>query len=117
VPVPKRRVITTHDAFGYFARAYGVEFLSLRGVNPERDPDAQQMAAIVTLARQEKVRALFVENIGNPMLMRQVAEEAGGVVGDELFPDTLSSREGPAASYDAMMRHNVSALVAGMLEN
>ena len=117
VPVTRRRVITTHDAFGYFARAYGVEFLSVRGVNPTRDPDAREVAALITLARREKIKALFVENLGSTQFMRQIAQETGCMIGGELYPDALSGPEGPAASYEALMRHNVTTLVTGMLKN
>lgn len=117
VPRDKRRVITGHDAFGYFAKAYGVEFLGVRGVNPEHEPSAQEIAALITLVRKQRIKALFFENLGSPALIEQIARDSGGVVGRELYPDALSSSAGPASSYEALMRHNVSALVAGMLGN
>jgi zinc/manganese transport system substrate-binding protein len=60
---------------------------------------------------------LFVENMTNPGLVDQIARESGGVIGPRLYSDALSSPGGPAATYEAMMRHNVTALVAGMLKN
>jgi zinc/manganese transport system substrate-binding protein len=117
VPRDKRRVITNHDAFGYFGRAYDVEFLAVRGINPEHEPSAREMAALITLIRKQKIRALFFENLGSPALVEQIARDSGGVVGRELYPDALSPPAGPASSYEALMRHNVSALVAGMREN
>jgi zinc/manganese transport system substrate-binding protein len=117
VPPDKRRVITGHDAFGYFAHAYGVEFLAVRGMNAEQEPSARDVAALITLVRKQKTRALFFENLGSPVLIEQIARDSGGVVGPALYPDALSPPSGPAATYEAMMRHNVSALVAGMLQN
>lgn len=117
VPRPKRRVIVDHDAFEYFSRAYGVEFLSARGVIPESEPSGRKMAALVTLVRAQQVRAVFLEYLGNAGLIRQIAEESGAVVGPELYTDALSPPDGPAPTYEAMMRHNVTALVAGMLAN
>jgi zinc/manganese transport system substrate-binding protein len=117
VPADKRRVITDHAAFGYFARAYGVEFLNARGFGAENAPAARQMAALITLVRTEKTRALFVETLTDPRLIEQVARDSGGFVGDTLYSDALSPPEGPAATYEALMRHNVGALVAGMEKN
>jgi len=117
VPPGQRRAITDHDAFGYFARAYGVEFLALRGRVPESEPPAKRIAELIAELRAHKVRALFFENMSNPALIEQVARDSGAIVGPELYSDALSAPNGPAATYDAMMRHNVTALVAGMKRN
>ena len=117
VPADRRKVISGHDAFGYFARAYGVQFLSPRGYNTENEPSAHDMAVLIRLVREQKIKALFVENMTNPGLVEQVARDSGGVVGPQLYSDALSKAGGPATTYEAMMRHNVGALVAGMLKN
>jgi zinc/manganese transport system substrate-binding protein len=117
VPAEQRRVITDHDAFAYFARAYGMEFLALRGRVPESEPPAKRIAELIEQLRARKVRALFFENMSNPALIQQIARDAGAVVGAELYSDALSAPGGPAATYEAMMRHNVTALVAGMKRN
>jgi zinc/manganese transport system substrate-binding protein len=117
VPVDRRRVITNHDAFGYFARAYGVEFLAARGIDPERAPTAREFAHLVSQVRRHRVKALFIENFGNRALIDQLAQETDGFVGRPLYTDALSAPAGPAATYEAMMRHNVVALVEGMLHN
>ena len=117
VPAGQRRVITDHDAFAYFARAYGVEFLALRGRVPESEPPAKRIAELITELRAHKVRVLFFENMSNPALIQQIARDAGATVGAELYSDALSAPDGPAATYEAMMRHNVTALVAGMKRN
>ena len=117
VPAEQRRAITDHDAFAYFAKAYGVEFLALRGRVPESEPPAKRIAELIAELRAHKVRALFFENMSNPALIQQIARDAGAIVGPELYSDALSAPGGPAATYEAMMRHNVTALVAGMKQN
>jgi zinc/manganese transport system substrate-binding protein len=113
----QRKVISGHEAFGYFARAYGVQFLAPRGYNTQNEPSARDVAALIREIREKKIKALFVENMTNPGLVEQIARDSGGVVGAKLYSDALSKAGGPAASYEAMMRHNVNALVAGMLKN
>jgi len=117
VPQDKRRVITGHSAFRHFARAYGVQFQSPRGISTDSEPSARDVAALIREVRERKIKALFVENMTNPILIDQIARESGGVVGPPLYSDALSKTGGPAATYEAMMRHNVTALVAGMLKN
>lgn len=113
----KRRVITSHDAFGYFGRAYGIQIIALQGMDHHREPTPREMAAIIKRARDLGIRALFFEHLGNPRLTEQIAHDAGAVVGPALYADALSPPSGPASTYDALMRHNVAALVAGMLSN
>ena len=117
VPPAQRKAITSHDAFHYFASAYGVQLHSPRGYSTESEPSARDVAALIREVREQKVKALFVETMSNPGLVDQIARESGGVVGPRLYSDALSAPGGPAATYEAMMRHNVTALVAGMLKN
>mgnify|MGYP003583970598 FL=1 len=117
VPADKRRAITGHDSFRYFSSAYGVKFQSPRGYNTSSEPSARDVAALIRAAREQRIKALFVENMTNPGLIDQIARESGAVVGPRLYTDALSGPDGPAPTYEKMMRHNVSALVAGMLKN
>lgn len=117
VPADQRKAITGHDSFRYFAKAYGVQFLSPRGYNTSTEPSAKDVAALIRQVREQKIKALFIENMTNPGLVEQIARESGAVVGARLYSDALSKPDGPAATYEAMMRHNVTALVAGMLKN
>ena len=117
VPIEQRKAITGHDSFRYFAEAYGVQFQAPRGYNTNSEPSARDVAALIRLVREQKIKALFVENMTNPGLVEQIARESGAVVGARLYSDALSAPGGPAATYEAMMRHNVTALVAGMLKN
>jgi zinc/manganese transport system substrate-binding protein len=117
VPAAQRRAITAHDSFRYFTAAYGVQFFAPRGFTTESEPSARDVATLIRQVREQKIKALFVENMSNPGLIDQIARESGAVVGPRLYSDALSAPGGPAPTYEAMMRHNVTALVAGMLKN
>ena len=117
IPAPKRKVITSHDAFGYFAAQYGITFLAPRGVNADTEPSAKQVAQLIKQIQREKIRAVFVENMSDPKLVAQLSKDAGAKVGATLFVDALSGPEKPGATYLQMMRHNVTQLVAGMQLN
>ena len=117
VPAAQRRALIGHDSLRYFAAAYGVTFVSPRGFSTESEPSARDVAALIRLVREEKLKALFLENMTSPGLVEQIAREAGAVVGPRLYSDALSKPGGAAPTYEAMMRHNVTALVAGMLVN
>jgi len=114
IPQERRRIITTHDAFGYFARAYDLEFIAPQGVSTEADLSAKDIAAIVRQIRAQKIPALFLENISDPRLMEQIARESGARIGGTLYSDALSKPDGPAATYLDMMRHNLKELVAAL---
>ena len=117
VPAAKRKVITSHDAFGYYENRYGVEFVSVAGVSTQAEAAAGDVASIIRLARKEQIKAIFVENISNDRMIQQVAREAKATVGAPLFSDALSARTGPAGDYLSMMRYNTEQLVKGMKLN
>lgn len=117
VPAAKRRIITSHDAFGYFGTAYGVEFLAPVGISTEAEPSAADVARLIRQIREQGVKAIFVETITDSRLVEQIAREAGGIVGGNLYSDSLSQAGGPADSYVKMFRYNVATMKAGMLRN
>ena len=114
VPEGRRVVVTSHDAFGYFGAAYGVEFLAPQGVSTESEPSAAQVARLIRLLKQRGISAVFMENMANPATLRRLADEAKVTVRGRLYADALSSANGPAATYEAMFRHNVGLLVPAM---
>jgi zinc/manganese transport system substrate-binding protein len=114
VPRAQRRVITSHDAFGYFGAAYGVDFLAPQGWSTHSEPSAAAVARLLRQIRQEGVRALFVENISDPRLIERIARESGVRIGGKLYSDALSRPDGPAGSYLKMMEHNARSLVAAL---
>jgi zinc/manganese transport system substrate-binding protein len=107
IPADHRRIITTHNAFGYFGSAYGMQFISPEGVSTDAQPSAKDMAKIIAQVRKQKIPAVFMENITDPRLMQQIAKETGAKVGGTLYSDALSAPDGPAATYIDMMRSNI----------
>ena len=114
VPPAQRKVLTSHDAFGYFGAAYGVEFLSPLGLSTESEASAKDVANLIRQIKKEGVRAYFVENSNDPRLVRQIASATGAQPGGKLYVEALSPPDGPAPSYVAMFRHNVDAMVRAM---
>jgi zinc/manganese transport system substrate-binding protein len=110
VPPAQRVVITTHEAFGYYGAAYGVRFLAAQGLSSAAEPSPRAIAALVRQVRSTGSRALFLERTGDPRLMERIARETGASLGGTLYADALSGPEGPAPTYEALMRHNTQAL-------
>ncbi|MEN9474117.1 MAG: hypothetical protein RIS48_837 [Pseudomonadota bacterium] len=114
IPAQQRLVISSHDAFGYYASAYGVRFLAPQGVSTDSEASAQGVARLVRQIRQEKASALFVESIADPRLIEQIARETGLKASSEgLYSDSLAP-QGEAASYLGMMRYNTRVLIAAI---
>jgi zinc/manganese transport system substrate-binding protein len=111
VPPDRRKVITSHDAFGYFGAAYGIEFIAPLGVSTEDQPSAKGVARLIDQIKREHISAVFAENITDPRLIKQIAGETGAKVGGELFSDALSKPGGEAATYTDMFGHNKGALI------
>ena len=116
LPEDRRTIVTAHDAFGYLADAYGLNFLAPVGIDTDAEPSAQALAELIAQLRQEKVAGLFVENITSPALVQQIADETGLQIGGRLFSDALSERGGPATSYLAMFTHNLTTLLTALEE-
>ncbi|WP_238272907.1 MULTISPECIES: metal ABC transporter substrate-binding protein [Methylobacterium] len=114
IPADHRKVITTHDAFGYFSAAYGLTFLAPQGVSTDSEASPQDVARIIRQVRQDKVPAVFIETIADPRLMQQVARESGARIGDKVYSDALSGPGGPASTYLDMMRSNLRAFSAAL---
>jgi len=114
IPKEKRRMITTHDAFGYFGAAYGISILSPVGFSTESEASARDIANLINQIRREKITAVFVENITDPRLMEQVAKESGVTLGGTLYSDALSKPDGPAPTYLEMFKNNVTKIAAAM---
>ena len=111
IPQEHRRVLTSHDAFRYFARAYGVDFVAIHGVSTEAEPTAKDLAGIVQQARGGNIKAIFLENMSDPRLIETVAGETDLTVGGELYADALSDADGPAPDYLSLFRYNARQLL------
>lgn len=114
IPQERRRILTSHDAFRYFGRAYGIEFVSVQGVSTEAEASAADLARIIRQARDGHLSAIFLENMTDPRLAETVAQEAGIRMGGELYADALSDPSGPAPDYLSLVRYNAKQLLAAM---
>ena len=114
IPRTRRRIITTHDALGYYGAEYGVDFLAPVGLSTESEPSAKQLRSLIDQIKQQNIAALFLENISNGALLRQIAREAQVTVGATLYSDALSQPNGAAGTYIAMMRYNTKQMVAAV---
>ena len=114
LPQERRKIITSHDAFGYFGAAYGLEIVAPEGVSTESEASAKDVAKIIRQIKAERIPAVFMENITDHRLLDQIASETGAKIGGELYTDALSPPDGPAPTYLDMFRHNVGALTAAV---
>ena len=110
IPKKNRKVITSHDAFLYFGRAYGIDFRSPVGVTTESEPSAGELAELITEMRKDNIKALFAENITDPRLIKQLAKEVNAQIGGTLYSDALSDNSEPANTYINMFKYNVNEL-------
>ncbi|BAR55142.1 zinc/manganese transport system substrate-binding protein [Bradyrhizobium diazoefficiens] len=114
IPPERRKVISTHDAFGYFAAEYGIQFIAPLGVSTETEPSARDIAAIIGQIKGQKIPAVFLENISDDRLIRRIAAETGAKVGGTLISDGLTGEKGSAPTYIDMVRHNIKALTSAL---
>jgi zinc/manganese transport system substrate-binding protein len=114
IPPDRRKVISTHAAFGYFAAAYGITFLAPQGVSTDSEPSARDIAGLITQIKTEKIPAVFLENISDPRLIRQIAAESGAAVGATLYSDSLTDADGAAPTYIELMGHNIKTIVSAL---
>ncbi|WP_050423510.1 metal ABC transporter substrate-binding protein [Bradyrhizobium tropiciagri] len=116
IPETRRKVISTHTAFGYFADAYGITFFSPLSVSTDSEPSARDIAAIIAQIKLAKIPAVFLENISDPRLIERIAAETGARVGGTLYSDSLTGEKGQAPTYIDMVRHNIKALTSALAE-
>jgi zinc/manganese transport system substrate-binding protein len=114
IPADQRRIITTHDAFGYYGARYGVDFLSAEGISTEFEPSAKAIAALVRQIKREKVKAVFIENMTSPRMAQMLVRETGAMLGGTVYSDALSAAGGPAATYLEMLHHNTTLFAAAL---
>jgi len=115
IPADRRRVITSHSAFGYFQDAYGVSFTAPQGVSTEAEASAKDVAAIIAQIKKQKAAAVFLENVTDPRLVEQIARETGAKVGGTLYSDALTDDKGDATTYIDLIRHNLRQLASALV--
>jgi zinc/manganese transport system substrate-binding protein len=116
IPAELRKIITTHDAFGYFAAAYNVSFIAPQGVSTESEVSAKDVAKIITQIRKQKIPAVFLENVSDDRLLKRIGAESGARIGGTLYSDALTDQKGAAPTYLDMMRHNVKQLAEALMD-
>jgi zinc/manganese transport system substrate-binding protein len=114
LPPERRKIITSHDAFGYFGAAYGLEVIAPEGVSTESEASAKDVAKIIRQIKAEKIPAVFMENITDHRLLDQIAKETGAKIGGTLYTDALSPPDGPASTYLDMFRNNIETLTVAL---
>jgi zinc/manganese transport system substrate-binding protein len=114
IPEDHRKVISTHDAFGYFAARYGIAFIAPIGVSTEAEPSARDIAKIIAQVKAAHIPAVFLERVGDPRLMRRIAAETGVRIGGTLYSDALTDEKGEAPTYIDMVRHNIRTLTSAL---
>lgn len=114
IPQEKRKVLTSHDAFGYFGREYNVTFMAPVGFSTEAEASASGVASLIKQIKEEKVKTYFIENQTDPRLVKQIAAATGAQAGGELYPEALSGPKGPATTYEKAFKLNVETIVASM---
>jgi zinc/manganese transport system substrate-binding protein len=110
VPKDRRKILTSHDAFGYFGREYGVTFLSPVGLSTETEASAADVGKLIDQIKKEKVKTYFFENSNDSRLVQQISKATGAEPGGELYVEALSKEDGPAPTYAKMFRYNVDRI-------
>lgn len=117
IPAAQRKLVTSHDALGYFAARYGFVIVGtgLASVSTEAsDRDAQSTIQLINDIKASGVPAIFIENMSNPKAMEQIAQSAGVQIAPELFTDALGDSNSEGATYVRMMRYNVRTIVTAL---
>jgi zinc/manganese transport system substrate-binding protein len=114
IPPERRKLITTHNAFGYLAAAYGIAFIAPSGVSTETEPSARDIARVIDQIKAEKIPAVFLENLSDDRLIARIAAETGAKAGGTLYSDSLTGEKGPAPTYIDLVRHNIKALTSAL---
>ena len=114
LPAAARTVVTSHDAFQYFGRDYGLTFIAPQGLSTESEASAKDVARLIRQIRERGIRAVFIENVADPRLLKRIADETGAAIGGTLYPGALSGPDGPAPTYLDMMRHNATTLAQAL---
>ena len=109
LPRDRRKLVTSHDAFQYFARDYGFTILAIEGVSTETEPSNRHVADLIDQIKKERVKAIFTESTLNPKVTKEITRETGAKIGGELYADGLGA--GDESTYAGMVKHNVNTIV------
>jgi len=113
LPRNRRKLVTSHDAFQYFAHDYGFTIYPIEGITTEDEPSSKKVASLIGIIKEQGVKAIFPETIENPKVLTEITRETGAKVGGELVADGLGATP-ETNTYEGMMRHNVMAIVTAL---
>jgi manganese/zinc/iron transport system substrate-binding protein len=116
LPEAKRILITSHDAYNYFGRAYGFKVVGLQGISTVSEASLADVAKMVDFIKENRVKAVFVESSVSPAAIKRISEDSGAVIGGELFSDAMGERGKmehgyDVGTYEGMIKHNLSTIV------
>lgn len=119
LPAEKRILITSHDAFNYFGRAYGFQVVGLQGISTVEEASSASMTKLVDFVKQKKVKAIFIESSVPPNAIKRISQDAGVKIGGELFSDamgTAGQKENgyDLGTYEGMIKHNLTTIVEAL---
>lgn len=117
IPEKNRVLITSHDAFRYFGRHYGIRVEAALGTSTDAEVQTDDVNRLTNIIRETGVPAIFVESTINPKLIRQIATDNGVIIGGYLYADSLGEPDTPAGTYEGMLRYNVSTIVEALKGN
>jgi ABC-type Zn uptake system ZnuABC Zn-binding protein ZnuA len=112
LPRDRRELVTSHDAFQYFAKQYGFTIYPIEGVSTEQEPSAKQVDELIATIRKQGVKAIFLEDTLNPKVSSEITRETGAKIGGTLYADGLGTGEG--GTYEGMVKHNVTTIVEAL---
>ncbi|WP_235297511.1 metal ABC transporter solute-binding protein, Zn/Mn family [Portibacter marinus] len=117
IPESKRILITSHDAFAYYGRRYGLQLEAIVGISTEAEVQSSDIIRVHKVIRESEVPAIFMESTINPKILRQIAKDNKIVIGGELFADSLGEKGGQADTYLKMLKYNTDTIVKGLTTN
>lgn len=118
IPNEDRKLVTTHDAYSYFAMRYGFEFIgSIWGISTEDEPSIKEIRNLVDLVRKTKTKALFIETTVNPRIMESISKETGVRMGGKLYGNSIGKEGSNAENYIKMQIHNIITIYEGITGN
>ena len=117
IPENKRMIVTSHDAFAYYGKRYGLELNALKGISTEAETQTSDMVRVSKAIRDSKVPAIFIESTINPQVIQQIAKDNNVKIGGELFADSVGEKDSDGPTYLKMLRHNTDVIVQALSQN
>lgn len=114
IPEDHRVLITSHDAFRYFGRAYGMDVKGLQGISTEAKVRTEDFKNIIDFIKERKLKSVFIETSVNPKLLEQISSETGAVVGGILYSDSIGNDGTEEGTYTGAVKHNVNTIVKAL---